>query len=120
MRVNRSKTVDTPAAILLHDGEPFTGELEDTDAEGNVIALSSYVDGIEHGPQTEWYPSGEKQAEGRCHRGSPVGEWREWHRNGKLAEHDLFNVFGELVERRRWDEHGTLLVDVRSGITRGL
>ncbi|ANZ42989.1 hypothetical protein BBK82_24195 [Lentzea guizhouensis] len=120
MRVNRHQTVETPAAILLHNGEPFTGELEDTDTGGRTIALTSYVNGLEHGPQTEWYPTGEKHVEGRCDQGCAVGEWREWHRNGKLAEQSLFNKFGELVELRRWDENGVLVEERLSGVTRGL
>lgn len=120
MRVNRKRTADTPASVLTHNGEPFTGELEDTDADGHVIALTSYVAGVEHGPQTEWYPTGEKHVEGRCEQGAAVGERREWHRNGQLAEYSLFNSFGEQVRLRRWDEHGNLTEDRRSGVTRGL
>lgn len=120
MRVNRDQTADTAAAILLHEGHPFTGEVEDTDAEGRVIGLTSYTGGIEHGLQAEWYPTGEKYIEGQCEQGSAVGEWREWHRNGKLAEHSLFNEFGELIQLRRWDEEGNLVENRHSGVTRGL
>lgn len=120
MRVNREQTTDTTAGIRTHQGQPFTGEVEDTDAHGRVIAITSYVGGIEHGPQTEWYPTGEKYIEGRCEQGCAVGEWREWHRNGKLAEHSSFNRFSEMVHRRQWDVDGNLVEDKRSGITRGL
>ena len=120
MRVNRDLTAETPAAILTYNGQPFTGELEDTDAEGRVIGLTSYAGGIEHGPQAEWYPTGEKYIEGQCEQGSAVGEWREWHRNGKLAEHSLFNKFGELIQLQRCDEDGVLVEDRYSGVTRGL
>lgn len=118
MRVNREQTAET--AVLTFHGEPFTGEVEDTDAEGRRIGLTSYVAGIEHGPQTEWYPTGEKHVEGQCEQGCATGEWREWHRNGKLAEHSRFNSFGELLHLRRWDEQGNLVEEKKSRITRGL
>lgn len=117
-RVKRDQTVETAAAILTYDGEPFTGELEDTDAQGQVIALTSYSGGVEHGPQAEWYPTGEKYVEGQCEQGSAVGEWREWHRNGELAQYSRFNKFGELIQLRRWDEQGNLVEDKRSGVAR--
>ncbi|WP_329789874.1 hypothetical protein V1227_37615 [Lentzea sp. DG1S-22] len=120
MRVSRAEVIETPGAVLLHRGKPFTGELEDTDAEGRLIGLTSYTAGVEHGPQAEWYPAGEKHIEGQCDKGSAAGEWREWHRNGKLAEYSLFNKFGELIRLQRWDEEGNLVEDRQSGVTRGL
>jgi antitoxin component YwqK of YwqJK toxin-antitoxin module len=120
MRVNREQTVDTAQAIVLYEGEPFTGELEDTDDNGRIVGLTAYQNGIEHGPQTEWYPTGQKHIEGQCEQGGAVGEWREWHPNGQLAEYSLFNKFGELVHLQRWDESGNLVEDKKSGVTRGL
>lgn len=43
----------------LHDGEFFTGELVETDREGNVLTLITVRDGIRHGSFLEWFADGE-------------------------------------------------------------
>ncbi|WP_158628581.1 toxin-antitoxin system YwqK family antitoxin [Saccharopolyspora rhizosphaerae] len=97
--------------ITTYQGSPFTGEVVDFAADGTVIELTSYENGIEHGPQVEWFPNGTKQLEGRCDRGKAVGEWREWHSNGRLARYEEFDEFGELLKRQRWSEAGELTED---------
>lgn len=114
MRVNRNDTEMTPGLIVTHEGRPFTGELVDTDESGRVVGLTGYRDGIEDGPQREWFSDGRLQLEGQCDYGSAVGEWREWHANGKLAEHTVFDRWGDLRRRQRWDEDGVLQDDETS------
>ncbi|MGP4021037.1 toxin-antitoxin system YwqK family antitoxin [Saccharopolyspora sp. 5N708] len=97
--------------ITSYQGRPFTGEIVDFDPNGTMIELTTYADGIEHGPQVEWFPDGTKQLEGQCDHGQAVGEWREWHPTGQLARYDEFNDLGDLLKRKRWDESGELLED---------
>ncbi|WP_199443926.1 toxin-antitoxin system YwqK family antitoxin [Umezawaea beigongshangensis] len=111
MRVNRVDTVLDRGVWLLHEGERFTGEVVDTDVEGRVIGLTSYAHGVEHGPQAEWYPDGTKKSEGVTEKGNAVGEWREWHSNGQLAQYDLLDEHGDPLRTQRWDEAGTLVQD---------
>lgn len=120
MQVKSEETTMDSASRVLHQGRPFTGELVDTDDEGRTLGITGYREGVEHGPQAEWYPDGAKRLEGQCDRGSAVGEWHQWHANGRLAEYSLFNKYGELIHLKRWDEAGTLLEDKKSAITRGL
>ncbi|MEU4446035.1 hypothetical protein AB0K14_31805 [Actinosynnema sp. NPDC050801] len=120
MRVNSEETTMDSASRVLHQGLPFTGEVVDTDGQGLTLGITGYQDGLEHGPQFEWYADGAKRLEGQSDRGSAVGEWRQWHANGRLAEYTLFNKYGELIHLQRWDEDGTLLEEKKSAITRGL
>lgn len=119
MRINREKTIMNAASIVLYEDEPFTGELVDLDDDGAMIGLTSYRGGLEHGPQYEWFPDGKKELEGQCGQGSAVGDWREWHENGNLAEYSHFNQYGELLHLQRWNEKGELVEDKKSSITRG-
>ncbi|MER7011910.1 hypothetical protein ABT324_10825 [Saccharopolyspora sp. NPDC000359] len=111
MRVNRADTSMDDRMITSFRGVPFTGEVVDHAADGTVVELSSYQDGIEHGPQFEWYPDGTKQSEGQCDHGRAVGEWREWYPSGQLARYDQFNEFGDVLRTQRWDEAGELVED---------
>ncbi|SFS94275.1 toxin-antitoxin system YwqK family antitoxin [Saccharopolyspora flava] len=79
-----------------------------------MIELTGFENGIEHGPQYEWFPDGTQQLQGRCDHGKAVGEWREWNPNGQLARYDALNEFGDLLKRRRWDPAGNLTEDQTS------
>ncbi|KAL2862586.1 toxin-antitoxin system YwqK family antitoxin [Aspergillus lucknowensis] len=111
LRVNRAETTINEGLITLHQGTPFTGEIADYAANGTLIELTSYENGLEHGPQFEWYPDGSKMLQGQCDRSSAVGEWREWYPTGRLARYDRFNELGDLLERKRWNESGVIVED---------
>jgi antitoxin component YwqK of YwqJK toxin-antitoxin module len=91
---------------LVHEGEPFTGELVNTYGE-TLIFLETYRDGWRDGPLREWYEDGTPKAEGMARHSLAVGTYREWHRNGRLAVEKLFNDKGRLVSEKHWDEDGT-------------
>lgn len=97
--------------ITTYQGSPFTGEVVDFTSDGTMVELTSYESGIEHGPQVEWFPNGNKQLEGRCDRGKAVGEWRERFANGQLSRYEEFDGFGGLLKRQRWNEAGELTED---------
>ncbi|QIY55419.1 hypothetical protein HEP86_13840 [Streptomyces sp. RPA4-5] len=96
---------------VYHEGELFTGEMTTRDTEGRVIGLANYAEGIQSGPQSQWYSDGSKKREGQAEGGVAVGEWRKWHPNGQLAEHYVFDEKGRWVRRQRWDKEGKLTVD---------
>ncbi len=89
-----------------YQGEPFTGEVVERAPDGQVIALTSYFNGVEDGPTTEWYPTGELKATGSVAHGRAVGLHEEWYRDGTLAAQDEFDERGRHLARRRWDEAG--------------
>ncbi|MFI9385111.1 pentapeptide repeat-containing protein [Kutzneria sp. NPDC052558] len=94
-RVDRARTIERDGVRTL-DGAPFTGQL----AEGDKI--TSYRDGVPDGPW--WSPD----AEGRHEQGVRVGEWRRWHRNGRLRDLTVHDQKGAVTKIQRWDDGGFL------------
>lgn len=110
--------VDDPALDMLPDmsvtyeGRLFTGETVETHPHtGQVIAVTSYADGLQHGPSREWYADGTPRSEGQCERGLPAGLWREWHPNGRVASEQEFTGKGRMISRRTWSPEGEVLED---------
>ncbi|GAA3434362.1 toxin-antitoxin system YwqK family antitoxin [Kutzneria kofuensis] len=114
-RVNREQTTsDTEDGWMVRlNGVPFTGEVVDTE-NGRVVAVTSYQDGLEHGPSIEYYPDGSKQVEGQSAGGHAVGEWREWYPSGKLKSYKLLDRWGDIRKTQMWDENDVLIVDRES------
>jgi antitoxin component YwqK of YwqJK toxin-antitoxin module len=109
MRINLDDTSfgDDEDEVYRHNGEPITGEVIETDRDGNVIGLTPVVDGVANGVERVWYSDGTLQEEIPVANGVATGTSRRWHPNGRLAEERDFNARGELVSIREWDEHGT-------------
>jgi antitoxin component YwqK of YwqJK toxin-antitoxin module len=90
---------------LVHDGEPFTGELVNGYGD-TLLSLETYRDGFRDGPTREWHEDGTLKAEGTNRHGVAVGTFRRWHPNGRLAVEKQFDDAGRLLGERRWDEDG--------------
>jgi antitoxin component YwqK of YwqJK toxin-antitoxin module len=91
---------------VTYQGRLFTGEVVERGPDGVIVALTTYYAGMEDGPTAEWYPTGERRAEGVVRYGTAVGTHRTWHRNGTIATHEEFDDEGRLLLRRCWDESG--------------
>ncbi len=111
MRIDKRDSYRDESMLVMYEDEPFTGELESKDADGNVVALFTYYEGITHGPQLQWYPDGQKKAEGVSESGSAIGEWRRWHPNGQLAQVKTFDGNGRQLHVTKWDKDGALIED---------
>lgn len=98
---------------LVHNGELFTGEAVHVE-DGKVLALTTYRDGVEQGPQWEVSPDGTKLCEGQCDQGHAVGEWRTWYPDGKPQSHKVLDRWGDLRRSRHWDADGVLVEDSAS------
>ncbi|MEU1362484.1 hypothetical protein ABZ356_21885 [Micromonospora zamorensis] len=107
MRVEYDDVETEDDLRVTYQGEPFTGEVIERSPQGQVIALTTYFKGTEDGLSTEWYPSGERKAEGSARYGIAVGVHEEWHRNGNPAARVEFDDQGKLLSRHRWAEDGT-------------
>jgi antitoxin component YwqK of YwqJK toxin-antitoxin module len=97
------------AQRLLYRDELFTGEAAEYGPGRVMVALVSYVRGQEDGQAREWFPDGTLMSEGTSRKGYPVGIWRTWHWNGRLAEETVFEdePDGRGPEAvRRWSEDG--------------
>ncbi|HSQ41121.1 MAG TPA: hypothetical protein VLM37_02445, partial [Fibrobacteraceae bacterium] len=73
------------------------------------------------GKRLEFYPSGEKQAEEFWKDGMPIGVWRRWHPNEKLALLDGCHTDQDTGSRTVFSETGIALVfeQCRKGILDG-
>ncbi|WP_053737236.1 toxin-antitoxin system YwqK family antitoxin [Nocardia sp. NRRL S-836] len=120
MRIDSTESYLDETARVHHDGELFDGEVETRDATGTVIDLTTYWQGIPHGPHSAWYPSGRIRQQGVHNAGTAVGEWRKWHPNGRLAELRTFDPQGRQLTRRRWDSDGNLVEEKTTGTTQSL
>ncbi|MGW4242995.1 toxin-antitoxin system YwqK family antitoxin [Nocardia sp. NPDC004722] len=112
MRISGDQAYDDDG-YLSYDGAPYTGEVEVFAENGQRVELSSYYEGVENGPQQEWWPNGNKRAEGYTDMGAAVGEWRYWHENGQMSEEVVLNANGDQLTRKRWDAAGRLTKDVK-------
>ncbi len=108
MRVNIDDTDRDDALRYIYDGAPFTGEIEETDRAGNVIALLNVRNGIQEGPELSWYADGTLETESTFVDGGIVGTSRAWHPNGQLADERVFDDRGHLVQVRSWAADGTV------------
>jgi antitoxin component YwqK of YwqJK toxin-antitoxin module len=111
---DRVKRIDTrvddvewdDAMMLLHNGEPVTGEVVETTVDGFLVSSDRYVNGVLDGPTREWWAGGGLRAEGTARRGKLVGTYREWHDNGNLALEQEFDEHGLVVSERHFDRNG--------------
>ena len=113
MRINIDDTETDSDGSTLYEAKPYTGEVIETDRDGNLIYLNTYTMGWDDGPYREWYAGGGLKGEGRTRLGIPVGIWRAWHENGQLAEESVYDDegSGKRLRRRVWAEDGTLTTD---------
>ncbi|WP_433648615.1 toxin-antitoxin system YwqK family antitoxin [Micromonospora zamorensis] len=107
MRVEYDDVETEDDLRVTHQGELFTGEVVERSPQGQVIVVTTYFKGMEDGLSAEWYPSGERKAEGSARYGMAVGVHEEWHRNGNPAARVEFDDQGKLISRQRWAEDGT-------------
>ncbi|MEU7771827.1 hypothetical protein AB0C44_10970 [Micromonospora taraxaci] len=107
MRVDYDDVATEDDLRVTYQGELFTGEVVERSPQGQVIALTTYFEGMEDGPSADWYPTGERKAEGSARYGTAVGVHEEWHRNGNPASRVEFDDQGRMLSRQRWAEDGT-------------
>jgi antitoxin component YwqK of YwqJK toxin-antitoxin module len=102
-RVHYDDTTMIDGTYVLVDGEFYTGEVVDTSGDV-VISLNTYVDGLEDGPQREFFYDGSPSDAYQAVRGHAVGTSREWHPNGRLARVRVFDDTGSVESEDTWDE----------------
>lgn len=108
MRVKADEITLHEGAYVMYDGALYTGEVVDTADDGTVLALNTYRDGVENGPQREFYEDGSPKTAYQAVNGMTVGEAQDWHVDGRLARRQEFDQYGELRKRDVWDEEGVL------------
>ena len=85
--------------------EPFTGMMAEYWPGGEKKAEGELLDGKVNGKVTEWYEDGGMKSETGYRAGVLQGMATGWYENGrKQAEVEFAD--GEEVSRREWDEEG--------------
>ncbi|MDA3646477.1 hypothetical protein LZ318_04500 [Saccharopolyspora indica] len=97
-----------PCGPVLYEGKRFTGESVDELPDGTLISLTSYANGLQDGPDQEWYTDGSKRAEGLFRQGVPIGVHRTWDPDGRLVREIEFSDGGRILRRRGFDTAGNV------------
>ncbi|MFE2995159.1 toxin-antitoxin system YwqK family antitoxin [Nocardia sp. NPDC059246] len=111
MRISRDQVELDDYGRICYEDEPYTGEVEKYADNGQLVLLFTYDDGVEDGPQHEWWPDGSKRSEGVTRMGSAVGEWQYWYENGHLKERVVLDDQGRVLVRQRWNATGEQTMD---------
>lgn len=108
----RSVNIDdieyTDDLFVIYEGEPFTGEVVDYYADGQLRKIETYGNGIPRGPERTFYPDGSIKSEYWNVDGGWHGIGRTWFPNGQPESETRYD-HAEVVERKRWSEDGTEL-----------
>jgi antitoxin component YwqK of YwqJK toxin-antitoxin module len=110
-------------------GKPFTGVVYERGSGYHLLMFTTVYKGLRHGPDIQWYASGNRFIErhyyyGRAtgvhkawfengrirsfktyRNGEPDGEFYEWHSNGQLAQFILYRQ-GKEVAAKSWTAGG--------------
>ncbi len=97
--------MDDSLAYLVN-GQYFTGEVIETCSNGQIVELTTVVNGEIDGPVRAWYPDGSVKLEMTVVRGRAAGVSRRWHPNGRLADEREFDEKGNFVAERSWTANG--------------
>lgn len=108
MRINIDDTEFGYDLAYYYQDELFTGEIVETDRNGNVVGLKTLIDGRGHGPERIWFPSGQLKLEMMHKEGNPIGVSRSWYASGQIAEERVFDDRGFVIDSRRWHEDGSV------------
>jgi hypothetical protein len=61
---------------------------------------------LQHGPWTEWYPSGNKKTEGQYDRGVKTGKFTWWYENGQAQAEGEFDAGQKTGTWITWHPNG--------------
>jgi antitoxin component YwqK of YwqJK toxin-antitoxin module len=111
MRVNERDLDHDYDDFVTYQGQPFTGEGVENYSDGTLAVLNTYVEGIQHGVQQEWFRTGDLKSDAVFKNGQPSGTYKRWHDNGQLAVEIEFSESGYPRHRKSWDSAGNLLTD---------
>jgi antitoxin component YwqK of YwqJK toxin-antitoxin module len=95
-------------AVVLYNGNLFTGVANSFYPNGEQATEIFYVDGMRDGIETRWHDNGVKRFQGRFHKNQLIGVFEEWYSNGKKRSEALWQD-GKRVSFREWSETGEIL-----------
>lgn len=100
------------AFVCVTDTGVRHGPFTLVNAEGVVLTLGQYDNGLLAGRWQRWYSNGAKHEVGHFQEGKLWGWWTRWHPNGRKSEEGEYRANDEIGVWRAWDEHGTLVSQV--------
>ena len=105
----------------LKDGVAV-GKWEEWYGSGEKKAEYSFLDGLEQGQRTTWYPSGQIAEQGEMRFGKQEGAWKMWFESGAPMAETSYDKGVETGERIHWYESGKKKsqAEVRGGLQNGL
>jgi antitoxin component YwqK of YwqJK toxin-antitoxin module len=86
----------------------FTGISVEYRIDGHIVSETTYIDGIETGPNRNWYPDGKLESEGESIWNRPHGFYKTWYESGQLKNEGCFDL-GYKIWSKEWDEEGNLI-----------
>ena len=120
--------------LFYKDQQPFTGELKEDWANGNLKTAEVFLNGKQHGlsetfywdgkkESTRWYSNGEKDSihtgwwengnkkyEYHFQHGAYNGMFTEWYESGKIIQQVMY-ARGEELYGKGWRENGKLYMN---------
>jgi hypothetical protein len=90
----------------------FTGVSVEVGVNGNIVSETTYVDGIENGPERTWHYNGQLKSEGGSRWNRPHGFFKEWYESGQLRMEGLIKL-GYVVWRKEYDEEENLTTEYK-------
>lgn len=106
IHVNEDELESEPHGPVLHNGARFTGVAEDRLPDGTLVSSTTYADGLQDGPDKEWFNDGALRSEGEFRNGVPVGVHRTWDPDGNLSREVEFTDGGRILRRRGFNAAG--------------
>ncbi len=92
--------------------EPITGKVLYYNAQGNIIAETSFKNGQADGPSKTYHANGQLRAERNYQAGKPKGLWKFYYDDGQLEEEGFYKDGKRVGQWKSYDGNG-LINDVR-------
>ena len=108
MRISFSDADFDDADRLIYNGELFTGVAVEDHLDGVIMGESTYLRGIQDGPERGYRSDGTLSVE-HIYRTGIIVRVRRWHENGQLALEKHNDSLGRLISEQRWDEDGNAI-----------
>lgn len=99
---------DEAGWLLLYEGKPFSGVAIDYYEDGAIYWQSQYLNGLKHGWNREWYPTGILKMENWRLGEAGHGITKHYFPDGKIKSHEELE-FGFEVSYIEWDEAGKVI-----------
>ena len=78
----------------LNDGSLYTGRCL-TYKDGYKRSVQQYLNGVDYGVWTFYFPNGEVETKGKFKNGQRVGKWKYFYESGQLKQLSRYSKLGE-------------------------